>query len=201
MIAPPLIQALRFFGRVLYAVLAAIGLLAVVSLQFGWIRGPVKEHFGGARDVAIASDKSFFSAGSPATFTSQFVPVDTNLTYNLSAQIRTLAPAGSERASARTYIGVICYDQEKQPIMQGIGAHRYATAKNRYIYSSIGWVNLTGELSGEGDMTPNQFAIGTKFVRLVLILNYKHDPTSDSAATSTEVKNVTFVPRVNLNRN
>ncbi len=196
--------AIRLYARVLAGVLAGIGFFSIIGLYAGWLAlseprpaQPVEQ----GDDLAIETDKPFRAAG-PVTVKSQIVPVDPRLTYEISAEVRSIAPQGMQHAAAITYLGVITYDQDGKEIRGGPGNYRYAGASKYPLYSRPGWSVLSGSIAGQGNETHHQFRPGTRFVRVVALLNYENTGTLvESGLMTTEIRNVRFSPRAEMKLN
>ncbi len=194
--------ALSFYARVLAGVLAAIGIVSIIALQTGWLT-----LFSEADDRAPQSDALALNAEEPAVAAngnkvvmSQMIPVDSSLTYDISAEVRSIAPANVKNGLARTYLGVATFDKDRKEIRGGPGTYRYAGAFNFRLYSDAGWRALSGSITGEGDEAHTQFRPGTRYVRIVALLNYvSGDEKAETAGMTTEIRNVRFAPRLNMN--
>jgi len=194
--------ALSFYARVLTGVLAAIGIVSIIALQTGWLT-----LFSEADDRAPQSDALALNAEEPAVAASgnkvvmsQMIPVDSSLTYDISAEVRSIAPANVKNGLARTYLGVATFDKDRKEIRGGPGTYRYAGASNFRLYSDAGWRVLSGSITGEGDEAHTQFRPGTRYVRIVALLNYvSGDQQAETEDMTTEIRNVRFTPRLNMN--
>ena len=194
--------ALSFYARVLTGVLAAIGIVSIISLQTGWLT-----LFSEADGRALQSDalplnvrESTVAANGKKVVMSQIIPVDSSLTYDISAEVRSIAPANVKNGVALTYLGVATFDKDKKETRGGPGTYRYAGASNFRLYSDAGWRVLSGSITGEGDEAHTQFRPGTRYVRIVALLNYvSGDEKAETAGMTTEIRNVRFAPRLNMN--
>ncbi len=194
--------ALSFYARVLTGVLAAIGIVSIIALQTGRLT-----LFSEADDRAPQSDALALNAEEPAVAAngnkvvmSQMIPVDSSLTYDISAEVRSIAPTNVKNGLARTYLGVATFDKDRKEIRGGPGTYRYAGAINFRLYSDAGWRVLSGSITGEGDEAHTQFRPGTRYVRIVALLNYvSGDPQAETEDMTTEIRNVRFTPRLNMN--
>lgn len=192
--------ALRFYARVLAGVLAATGFLSIIGLNAGWLAPPEPSQPANQNEtLTVDSDNPIVAIG-PKTLRSQMIPVDSRLTYDLSAEMRSIAPPGMKQAAARTYLGLLTYDKNQKEIRGEPGRYRHIGAHNYYLYNLPNWRRFTGFISGEGDETHNQFTRGTRYVRIVALLNY---PTrgahTESGPMTTEIRNLRFAPRVQMN--
>ncbi|MET3660172.1 hypothetical protein [Aquamicrobium ahrensii] len=185
--------ALRFYGRVLLSVLATIGIACLIAMQIGWLTTATSAESVSNEEKQLATNGvELLSASGATMFTSALIPVDPSLSYELSGEIRSFAPNGDEISGAVTYLGVIDYNEKKERLTSKPGPNRYAAASNFYLASARGWATLSGVIGGEGNENHNQFHPGTRFVRVVALLNYK-DETMKS-----EIRNVRFAPRLEM---
>lgn len=187
----PFLAASLFYLRILLGLLAVAGAASLAGMQAGWIvsadsvRAQPPEDDGGEEDIA-----GDLSATGPATIWSQLIPVDTSLVYDLSAEFRAFALEGDPLDPARIYLGVATYDKNLNELRSRPGTYRYGGAFNYHLSQVQEWVTLAGSMTGEGDDNHNQFRPGTRFVRIVALLNYRGE------ATRSEIRNVQFVPRL-----
>lgn len=194
---PAFLAALRFYLLTLTLVMSAVGFLSIIGLSTGWISPTTPYATPDQRGVLPIGSGSSILADGPTALMSQMIPVDPGLTYDLSAEVRSIAPQRTSDAWAITYLGVITYDQSGKELKGGPGQYRYGGALKYYLYSTSKWRRVKGFLSGEGDETHNQFRPGTRYIRVVALLNYKTgDGESSSASMSTEIRNVFFGPRI-----
>lgn len=186
--------ALRFYGRILLSVLAAMGIASLAAMQAGWlVTASAETDPPASNQLALdSSQMPPLSASGSATLTSAEIPVDPSLTYELSADVRSFAPDGEEVSGATTYLGVMTYDEKKERLTAKPGPNRYAAANNYYLVPARGWATLSGSIGGEGNENHNQFPPGTRFVRVVALLNHK------SETMKSEIRNIRFAPRVEL---
>ncbi len=202
MIDTGFLTAVRFYARILASVLAVIGFLSVIGWYAGWVIVPKPEPPRAVvptETLIVETDKPVKAVGSKA-MTSQLVPVDPSLTYELSAEVRSVAPPGSGPVAANTYLGVITYDLNGKEIRGGPGTYRYAAASKYPLYSTPSWRTLSGSIAGEGNESHNQFRPGTRFIRVIALLNYgDHGNLVESGMITTEIRNVQFAPRLKAN--
>lgn len=182
---------IRFYLTILICLFAAAGLVGLAGLQAGWIVAAN----GTSTEIALPDDVGDDDAGAlsftqPVTVWSQIFPVDTSITYDMSAEVRSSALDGDPYRGARTYLGVETLDENMRPLRSGPGTYRYAGALNRTIQTHQGWITFEGSITGEGDERHDQFRPGTRFVRVVVLLNYQ------SEGMRSEVRNVRFGPRL-----
>lgn len=197
------VTALCFYARVLAGVLAAVGIGSIIALQTGWLS------FSGAENRTPQIDTQAPDEGLPPVVAtgstivmSQMIPVNSSQTYDISAEVRNVAPAELKDRAANTYLGVATFDAEGKEIRGGPGTYRYAGALNYQLYSDAGWRTLSGSITGEGNETHMQFRPGTKHVRIVLLLNYiTAAQQNKNGDTVTELRNVRFAPRLNMRSN
>lgn len=182
---------MRLYAFILLALLALAGLVSLTAVQAGWLvpAGAVQERDG--EDIEDDSGADTALDG-PQNVWSQVIPIDPALAYELSAEVRAFSPEGDRMAGTRTYLGVETLDAEMKPLRSGPGTYRYGGAVNRVVQPVSGWVSLSGVMQGEGDDRHDQFRPGTRYVRVVLLLNY------DTPGMRTAIRNVRFVPRLAL---
>lgn len=192
-------SAIRFYVQVLAGVLAVIGFFSIIGLYAGWLVQTEPSRATSPSDtLAIDSDEPVLALGRTLLM-SQMIPVDPGLTYDLSAEVRSSAPTEMKRAAAITYLGVATYDRNGTELRSGPGSYRYAGAEKYLLYGNPEWRTLAGSITGEGDETHNQFRPGTRFVRIVALLNYEAAGTqTESGMMSSEIRNVQFEPRVHM---
>lgn len=185
--------ALKFYGRILLSVLAVTGIACLIAMQAGWLTTRTNAESDPAAEKQLATDSTAVMSGSgPTIVTSGMIPVDPSLTYDLSGEIRSFAANGDEAAGAVTYLGVIGYDEKKERLTSKPGPNRYAAANNYYLVPARGWATVSGVISGQGNENHNQFHPGTRFVRVVALLNYRNE------TMKSEIRNVRFAPRVEM---
>lgn len=193
--------AARFYASVLACVLAIFGVFSIFGWHFGWLAPskPAPPKIAVQSDtLPIETEKPLLAAG-PKTLTSQLIPVDPSLTYDLSAEVRSIAPPGIKRAAVLTFLGVITYDQNGKEIRGGPGTYRYAGALDYNLYSGTAWREVSGPITGEGNETHHQFRPGTRFVRVVALLNYRAIGTSvEREMMTSEIRNVRFSARAEM---
>jgi hypothetical protein len=192
--------ALSFYARVLTGVLAAIGIVSIIALQTGWLT-LFSEADGRALQsdsLALNSEVPAVVAKGPKVLMSEMIPVDPTLTYDLSAEVRNIAGVDVKMRAARTYLGVVTFNQNRKEIRGGPGTYRYAGALDFQLYSDAGWRALSGSITGEGDEAHTQFRPGTRYVRIVALLNYV-SAGQQAEDIATEIRNVRFAPRLNMN--
>lgn len=175
--------------------LIAIALAVIVLAGAGWwylgTKKPNPEFDRGAAGYAIDPENLKAASGNPQyvgkqdgqdyvlevtgpspIYAANAIAIDPAKTYRLTAKIRVLSDDPAMQG-ASTYVGVATYDSNGVLQTSAPGAHRYAATANRIIKSSDGWVEVQGEITGEGNETHNQFRPGTKSVRPMALLNYK----------------------------
>lgn len=197
------LTAFRFYARILTGVLAAAGFVSLIALQTGWLAlSKADDHLSRGDELNVNAEEPALAAEGFRILMSQMIPVDPSLTYDLSAEVRSIGPADVKNAVARTYLGVATFDAGGKEIRGGPGTYRYAGAINFQLYSAAGWMKLSGSATGEGDETHDQFRPGTKYVRIVALLNYRNaNAPTESDRMTTEIRNVRFAPRVKMNLN
>lgn len=186
----------RFYLKILLGLLAAAGFLCLVGLQAGWIipANGVAIKAALSEEEGKEVDADFLSFTGPGSVWSQPILVDTSLVYEISAEVRTFSLDEDPYREARTYLGVATFDENMEPIRSGPGTHRYAGAANRIVQMPHGWLALGGSITGEGDERHDQFRPGTRFVRVVALLNYR------SEGVRSEIRNIRFTPRLILEK-
>ena len=161
---------LQLYARILFALFALAGVVSLIGLQAGWLapggieRSPQDQEDDSGLETAVEG---------PFRIWSQLIPIDPGLTYELSAEVRVFSPNDDIMAGTRTYLGVETLDADLKPLRSGPGSYRYGAAANRIIQPVSGWVTLSGLMTGEGDDRHSQFRPGTRYVRVVLLLNYQ----------------------------
>lgn len=195
------LTAFGFYARVLACVLTAVGIASIIALHTGWLSFS-KPHERTAQSAAMPLnlEETAVTANGNKVLMSQMIPVDSSLTYDISAEVRSIAPANMKNGLARTYLGVATFDKDRKELRSSPGTYRYAGAINFQLYSDAGWRVLSGSITGEGDEAHTQFRPGTKYVRIVALLNYLYgDPQAETKNMTTEIRNVRFLPRLNMN--
>ena len=108
----------------------------------------------------------------------ELIPVDTAKTYVLEGWFKRIS------GSSGYYFGLTPYDQNKVNIPcgnQGCCSELYVAARDKR--SPIGeWSFARGEIGGEG-LGCNLFRPGTKYVRVIFLLNYQPSTVPDSSTT------------------
>ena len=128
---------------------------------------------------------TLLATGSGRMFLKDHIPVDTAKNYRLSVTLRVKGPTDGA-ATTRTIVGLATYDENKKLQSSKPGAHRYGTL-NRTVSSEKGWQTYSGIFSGVGDLSYNMFREGTKFVRPMMLFNFKAAPT-----VQTEIAEMIF---------
>lgn len=175
--------------RVTICVFAVIGLFAVVGTELGWFSPTMPS----ARQVLSIDPPKRVVGHTP--FYSARIPVDTSRAYRLRIAVRVLPRADGTKQASRIYLGVRTYDADGKELKSGPGSYRYAGAANVEISSDDGWKTLAGTITGEGDLSHNQFRPGTKSVAVALLVNYKADE-----AVVSEVRDLRFAELIPLDR-
>lgn len=155
--------------RVAICVLAVIGLFALIGVRMGWFEPEMPS----VKQVFFIDPPQQFVGYKP--FYSRRIPVDTSREYRLRVSVRVLPKSDGSPQTSRVYLGVETLDEDGKVLTSGIGPHRFAGASNIRISSDDGWKLINGIITGEGDISHNQFRPGTKSVRVVLMVNYKAD--------------------------
>lgn len=189
------ISAAKIYGRIIVSVLAVIGMVSLGAMQGGWLvaTADADAHPNDAGQVpTVTGETAPLSGNGPTTVTSQLIPVDPSLTYDLSAEVRSLAAKGDDRKGARTYLGVVAYDKDGKRLSSKSAPNRYVAADDYYLVAARGWAPLSGTVGGEGNDVHSQFQPGTRFVRVIALLNNR-DETMKS-----EIRNIRFTPRLQM---
>jgi hypothetical protein len=155
--------------RVAICVLAVIGLFALVGVRMGWFEPEMPS----VKQVLFNDAPQQFIGYKP--FFSRRILVDTGREYRVRVAVRVLPKPDGSPQTSRVYLGVETFDENGKPLTSGPGPHRFAGASNLRVSSDDGWTNISGIITNEGDESHNQFRPGTKFVRVVLMVNYKAD--------------------------
>lgn len=189
--------ALHLYVRILVVLLALAGVAALAGLQAGWLVPAASDLSRGPddRDGENIADNSGLdnAVTGPTKVQSQLIPVDTSLTYQISAEVRAFSPEDDLMAGTRIHFGVETYDAEMRLLRSGLGGtHRYSGTLNRVLQPVSGWVTLSGVMAGEGDERHDQFRPGTRYVRVVALLNFR------TPGMRTAIRNVRFGPRISL---
>jgi len=104
-----------------------------------------------------------------------YIPIDTALTYYGRIW------AKSDHAGSRIYVGYMAYDIDKVKLPGNPGAnHGYWLAQGSVPGTSGTWYER--HITGEGTER-DQFPVGTKFIRPLIIANYKASQYSPGART------------------
>ncbi|WP_315919347.1 hypothetical protein [Mesorhizobium sp. SP-1A] len=179
---------LWFYLRVIVWILALVGLCALLGLQFKWFDKvwPPAERF-------VLEAPAITVKGPKVVFSKETIAVDTSRVYQLGAEVRVLPrPDGSPQTSM-FYFGVQTFDASGTELRSGPGVYRYAGAAKMVLSSNQGWVRVGGVITGEGDISTNQFRPATRTVKLVMLPNYQ-----SSGDVSMMIRNVEFSQRVTM---
>ena len=181
---------MRYYARIAVWILAALGVYLLLGLQFKW--------FG---EVWLVSDRYVLDAnpveikGPKAIFSNERIAVDPTKTYRLSAELRALPKSDGTLNVSTIYFGVQTFDANGRELKSGPGSYRYAGAFDMSLTSDEGWVKIAGLIAGEGDANHKEFRPGTRFVRLVLLLNYQGSKDMTVMVRNVEFsQQVTFTP-------
>lgn len=187
-----LLTSIRLYAGILTVVLALAGVAALAGLQAGWLVPAGTGSVGGLDDGGEDDAGVAAPLAGPQTLWSRVIPVDPDLTYELSADVRAFSPDGDAMAGTSIYLGVETFDANMRPLRSGPGTYRYGGASNRVLQPVSGWVTLSGVMVGEGDERHDQFRPGTRYVRVVALLNFR------TPGMRTAIRNVRFGPRISL---
>lgn len=135
-------------------------------------------------EIALNSDSDISFGGVELVCTgrvyaesSRYIPVNTSTKYHLSASIR-VTKIDTITGSNRIYVGVRCYDSNKDYLSQ-----RYCCLNNFYIASVTDYTLYHGTIHTEGS-DQDTFPPGTKYIRVGFLCNY---------SSTTETNGVTRV--------
>lgn len=181
----PFGKTARFYGRIFLLMFAVAGFICLAAMQAGLL--VVAKH-----DEAGVQDEKPITAHGPTTVRSQPIPIDPNLKYDISAEFRAVDAQPNSKTFTRIYLGVETFDENMEPLRSGPGTHRYGGAVNVRLGAFSHWVKLEGTMTGEGDERYDQFRPGTRFVRVIALLNY------ESEGRAVEMRNVRFTPQLSL---
>ena len=186
----PISTATRVYLRILILLLALAGIICLAGLQAGLLVAAGKTRT--PLSLEASREEIVVTATGPAVAWSQPIPVDTSLLYDISAEVRMIDLHGDRFAQTRIYLGVETLDENMKPLRSGGGSYRYSGALSYYLSPAQGWTKLEGTMKGEGDEAHSQFRPGTRFIRVVALLNHR------SEGLTAEIRNVRFSPRIDL---
>ena len=146
---------------------------------------PISDQSAVFATSAYQGKTTLLVTGNGSMFLKDHIPVDTTKNYRLTVTLRVKGPADGA-VSTRTIVGLATYDENKKLQLSKPGAHRYGTL-NRTVSSKKGWQTYSGIFSGAGDLSHNMFREGTKFVRPMMLFNFKAAPT-----VQTEIAEMIF---------
>ena len=124
-------------------------------------------------------------------FSRQFFKIDPRRTYEIRFRVKQLV--ASDNGTSSVYAGVATYDHNQDYINArsgGAGTYNYACVSGENIKVSDGWREYTGYITGEG-LRGNNFRHGTRFVRLMFIVNYRSSGNPESQVEYLEIRDVT----------
>ncbi|UAL42839.1 DUF1983 domain-containing protein [Shewanella inventionis] len=99
-------------------------------------------------------------------YNSVFIPVDPSKTYRLTAKIKQQTISGNKNS----YLGVRTYDANYNELTGGAGTYRYCGKAGGDTPNT--WTTFTGEITGTGTASHNQFRAGTCYIQVMAIGNY-----------------------------
>lgn len=112
--------ALHLYVRILVVLLALAGVAALAGLQAGWLVPAASDLSRGPddRDGENIADNSGLdnAVTGPTKVQSQLIPVDTSLTYQISAEVRAFSPEDDLMAGTRIHF-------ESKPTMPRCGCY------------------------------------------------------------------------------
>jgi phage minor structural protein len=129
---------------------------------------PSNESVEGGNVWQVNDDDNYYSLNA--------IPVNTSRVYQVTARVRQ--KTNPTTGGSGVLIGVAPLDENYNRIEGGAGYHRYCASYDSATGSTVmtlteadGWQTITGLISGEGD-THNEFRVGTKYVRPVIVANF-----------------------------
>jgi hypothetical protein len=103
-------------------------------------------------------------------YSSNAIPVDTSRVYRVRFRVKKTRDV--DTGGTNVYAGVATYD--KNGVLQSTapGNHRYCAANGKPLKVADGWQVFEGYITGEGNVTHNQFRPGTAYVKPMFVVDY-----------------------------
>jgi hypothetical protein len=103
-------------------------------------------------------------------YSSNAIPVDTSRVYRVRFRVKKTRDV--DTGGTNIYAGVATYD--KNGVLQSTapGNHRYCAASGKPLKVADGWQVFEGYITGEGNVTHNQFRPGTAYVKPMFVVDY-----------------------------
>lgn len=120
---------------------------------------------------AVDTATGILLKGGQWAYTRRPIPIDTSRTYKVRARFRVTKDS-TDTTKRKFYVGVVTLDENLNFISGGPGTHRYCTLVGQSKTVADGIVDVSGEITGEGNTSHSEFRPGTKYARLVFISHY-----------------------------
>ena len=110
--------------------------------------------------------------------TNRKVPIDTTRSYRIRGRLKAVSDSSDD--FTRIYVGIICYDANGNLLTPNYGGtyHYVATNGQHTLYADGNFHTFSKVVTGESTTSFDTFHTGTKFIKLLTIVN--HDAASDA---------------------
>lgn len=104
-------------------------------------------------------------------FSSNAIPVDTSRVYRVRFRVKKTRDV--DKGGTNVYAGVATYDKNGNLQTTAPGAHRYCAVAGKPLKVADGWQLFEGYITGEGNVSHNQFRPGTAYVKPMFVVDYQ----------------------------